>query len=159
MSLCDKAFGEIAGREPLPRKGFRAEHPPIAVAWLPSWLLADKESPRRRCRTTRKEPPSVNKSEFIAQVAAQAGVSAKDTAAVLNAMEDVIGATVKKGDKITITGFFSASRTSRPAGTARNPRTGETVKTKARKNVKLTAGGSLKKVVNGESPAAKLKKA
>jgi DNA-binding protein HU-beta len=100
----------------------------------------------------------VNKSEFIAQVAAQADVSAKDTAAVLKAIEEVIGATVKKGDKITITGFFSASRVARKARTARNPRTGEAVKVKASKSVKLTPGGSLKKVVNGESPAAKLNK-
>ncbi len=106
----------------------------------------------------RERNHSVNKSEFVAQVAAQADVSAKDAAAVLKAIEEVIGTTVKKGEKITITGFLSASRVSRKAGTARNPRTGEQVKTKAAKRVKLTPGGSLKKVVNGESPAAKLAK-
>jgi nucleoid DNA-binding protein len=45
------------------------------------------------------------------------------------------------------------------AGTARNPQTGETVKTKAKKYPKVSAGTSLKKVVNGESPAPKLAKA
>jgi DNA-binding protein HU-beta len=100
----------------------------------------------------------VNKSEFIAQVAAQAEVSAKDTAAVLKAIEEVIGATVKKGDKITLTGFFSAERVARKARTARNPRTGEAVKVKASKSVKLTPGAGLKKIVNGETPAAKLAK-
>lgn len=111
-----------------------------------------------RDQPTLERNTSVNKSEFISQVAAQSKVSAKDTAAVLKAAEEVIAATVKKGDKVTLTGFLSASRVTRKARTARNPRTGEAVKVKASKAVKLTPGGSLKKVVNGEAPAPKLAK-
>lgn len=101
----------------------------------------------------------MNKSELIDLVAANADVSAKDTAAVLNAFEDVVTATVKAGkEPVAWTGFLKFERANRKAGTARNPQTGETIKTKAKKYPKVTAGAAFKKVVNGESPAPKLKK-
>ena len=67
-------------------------------------------------------------------------------------------ASVKKGDKVTLTGFLSVERVARKATTARNPQTGATVKVPAKKVPKVTVGATLKKVVNGDAPAPKLAK-
>ncbi len=101
----------------------------------------------------------MNKSELIEQVAKQAGVDKKDAAAVLNGFEEVVLAVTKAGkEDISWTGFLKFAQGKRPAGTARNPQTGETIKTKAKKVPKVTIGATYKKVVNNESPAPKLKK-
>ena len=101
---------------------------------------------------------NVTKADFIAQVAAQAGTDKTTAAAVIKAFEETVQATVKKGDTIVLTGFLKFEQGQRKAGTARNPQTGETVKVKAKKVTKGTAGTALKRVVNGEAPAPKLTK-
>ena len=60
--------------------------------------------------------------------------------------------------KIALTGFVSFEQVAKKATTARNPRTGETVKVKAKKAPKVTIGASFKKTVNKETPAPKLAK-
>jgi DNA-binding protein HU-beta len=101
---------------------------------------------------------NVSKAEFVAQVAAQAGTDQKTAGAVIRAFEEVVQATVRKGDKIALTGFLAIERVDRKASTARNPQTGAPVKVPAKKVPKVTVGASLKKVVNGETPAPKLVK-
>ena len=100
----------------------------------------------------------LTKTDLIAAVAAHTGVTAKDVAASLGGLEDVITATVAKGEKVVITGFLTFDRAERSARTGRNPQTGETIKIKASKSPKVSAGASFKKVVNGQAPAPKLAK-
>lgn len=101
----------------------------------------------------------MNKSELIEQVAKQAGVDKKTAGDVLNGFEEVVQAVIKNGkEDISWTGFLKFSQGKRAAGTARNPQTGASIKTKAKKVPKVSAGASLKKIVNGESPAPKLVK-
>jgi DNA-binding protein HU-beta len=102
------------------------------------------------------ESHPVNKSELIAAVSTHTGVDAKSVATVLNGTEDVVTATVKKGEKVLITGFVSFDRVERKARTGRNPQTGEAIKVKASKAPRVSAGASFKKVVNGQAPAPKL---
>ena len=102
---------------------------------------------------------SLTKSDLISAVAAHTGAAAKDVATVLSGIEDVVVANVAKGEKVVLTGFLTFDRALRPARTGRNPATGESIKIKASKSPKVTAGVSFKKVVNGEAPAPKLKKA
>jgi len=99
----------------------------------------------------------LTKTDLITTVAAHTGVAAKDVAAVLGGIEDVVVANVAKGEKVVITGFLTFDRTARAARDGRNPQTGETIKIKASKNPKVTAGASFKKVVNGQAPAPKIK--
>lgn len=99
---------------------------------------------------------NVSKADFIAQVAAQADTDKNTAAAVIKAFEETVGATLSKGDSIVLTGFLKFEPRDRAAGTARNPQSGEQVETKAKKVPKVSAGTSLKKIVNGESPAADL---
>jgi nucleoid DNA-binding protein len=101
---------------------------------------------------------NVSKADFVKQVAAQAETDAKTAKAVLDAFEEVVAATLKNGDKISLTGFMSFEQVARKATTARNPQTGDTVKVPAKKVPKVSVGASLKKVVNGDTPAPKLVK-
>ena len=49
----------------------------------------------------------LTKSDLIASVAAHTGSTAKDVATVLAGLEDVIVASVAKGEKVVITGFLT----------------------------------------------------
>src|SRR6202790_3594619 len=105
------------------------------------------------------ETVPLTKTDLIAAVAAHTGSTSKDVATVLAGIEDVVVANVAKGEKVVITGFLTFDRALRAARTGRNPQTGETIKIKASKNPKVSAGASFKKVVNGQAPAPKLTKA
>lgn len=96
---------------------------------------------------------NVTKADFIAQVAAQAGTDKTTAANVIKAFEETVQATIKKGDTIVLTGFLKFEQGRRGPGKVRNPRTGEMVTTKAKRYPKVSPGQSLKKVINGESPA------
>ncbi len=99
----------------------------------------------------------MNKSELVAAVANHTDVSAKDVATVLAGLEDVITASVAKGEKVAITGFVSFDRVDRKARTARNPQTGEPIQIKASQAPRIAAGATLKKIVKGEAPAPTIK--
>ena len=101
----------------------------------------------------------LTKTDLIAAVAAHTDYTSKDVAAVLSGIEDVVVANVAKGEKVVITGFLTFDRAQRAARTGRNPQTGETIKIKASKSPKVSAGASFKKVVNGQAPAPKITKA
>ena len=101
---------------------------------------------------------NITKAELVDLVAKQAGTDKTTAAAVLKGFEEVVLAKVAAGDKIALTGFISFEQVAKKATTARNPRTGETVKVKAKKAPKATIGASFKKVVNKETPAPKLAK-
>lgn len=98
----------------------------------------------------------MTKAELIAQVAKNAGTSAKDAEIVLNGFRDVVQASVKTGKDISYPGLGKFSRVSRKARMARNPRTGEALKVPATKAPRFVASEGFKRVVRGESPAPKL---
>jgi DNA-binding protein HU-beta len=100
----------------------------------------------------------VNKTELVAAVSAHTDLDVRSVAAVLNGLEDVVSATVKKGEKVSITGFVSFERVDRKARIGRNPQTGESIKVKASKAPRVSAGATFKKVVNGQAPAPKIAK-
>lgn len=100
----------------------------------------------------------MNKSELIAAVAAHTGQSPKDVGATLRGLEDVVVASVAKGETVTWTGFVKFEKVRRGARSARNPRTGETVKVKAKNAPKATVLATFKNVLAGNAPAPKLNK-
>jgi DNA-binding protein HU-beta len=93
----------------------------------------------------------MNKAELIAAVVKKSGATPKHAKAVVDALfhpaEGIIAKSLKKGDKVTITGFGSFERRARSARKARNPQTGDTIKVKARKVPAFKAGASLKESV------------
>jgi len=52
----------------------------------------------------------VNKTELVSAISTHTDVDLKTVATVLGGLEDVVSATVKKGEKVAITGFASFDR-------------------------------------------------
>ena len=88
----------------------------------------------------------MNKSELINEMAKNLD-SKKQAETVLESLLGAISQGLKKGEKITLTGFGTFKVAKRKARTGRNPRTGEQIKIKARKVPQFTAGKALKTAV------------
>lgn len=63
----------------------------------------------------------MNKIEFIEKLAAKSGVSKKEAEHFLNSMVDLIIASLKAGEEVTITGFGTFSARERHARMGVNP--------------------------------------
>ena len=98
----------------------------------------------------------MNKTELVAAMADQAGLSKKDAEKALKAFTDVVAEELKKDGKVQLVGFGTFEVSERSAREGRNPQTGETMKIAASKAPKFKAGKALKDVVN--TPAAPAKK-
>ena len=90
----------------------------------------------------------MNKTELVAAVAEQAGLSRKDAEAAVKAFTDVVADALKNGDKIQLVGFGTFEVSERAARAGRNPKTGESMKIEACKTPKFKAGKALKDLVN-----------
>ncbi len=91
----------------------------------------------------------MTKAELIEAVAAATNTSKAEAQRQLEATLDTITKTLKKGDKVSITGFGSFEVRTRAARTARNPQTGETIKLKASKVPAFRPGKGLKDTISG----------
>lgn len=90
----------------------------------------------------------MNKTELIAAIADQAGLTKKDSEKALKAFTDVVAAELKKGEKIQLVGFGTFEVAKREKREGRNPRTGETMTIAASKTPKFKAGKQLKDEIN-----------
>ena len=90
----------------------------------------------------------MNKSELVEAVASDAELSKADAARALDSLLGTVEQTLRRGEDVSITGFGKFSVGNRAARTGRNPQTGETVRIKASKTPKFSAGASLKQAVN-----------
>jgi DNA-binding protein HU-beta len=94
----------------------------------------------------------VNKAELIEALTARLGDKRSATQA-LDAVLAEIQAAVTKGDRVAITGFGAFEKRVRGARTARNPRTGESVKVKKTSVPAFKAGAGFKEMVaSGKVP-------
>jgi DNA-binding protein HU-beta len=90
----------------------------------------------------------VNKSDLVDAIAKSADISKAAAGRALEATVESIKKALKKGDTVSLVGFGTFKVGKRAARTGRNPRTGETIKIKAAKVPKFTAGKGLKDAVN-----------
>ena len=90
----------------------------------------------------------MNKTELVAAVAEQAGLSKKDAEAAVKAFIDVVANELKNGEKVQLVGFGTFEVSERAAREGRNPKTGETMDIAACKTPKIKAGKALKDMVN-----------
>lgn len=82
--------------------------------------------------------------ELVAKKANLTNKAARDSVqAFLNAIRD----SLKRGEKVVITGFGTFSIRNRATRVGRNPKTGESITIAARKAPGFTPGKTLKKVV------------
>lgn len=89
-----------------------------------------------------------NKNELIAAVANQAKLGKTDAARAVDAVINVIGSSLKKGQEVRLVGFGTFLVQKRKATTGRNPRTGAKINIPASKQPKFRAGKALKEAVN-----------
>jgi DNA-binding protein HU-beta len=90
----------------------------------------------------------VNKSDLVDAIAKSAELSKASAARALDATVDTIKKALKKGDTVSLVGFGTFKVGKRAARNGRNPRTGATIKIKAAKVPKFSAGKGLKEAVN-----------
>lgn len=90
----------------------------------------------------------MNKTELVAAMAEQAGVSKKDAEKTLKAFTDVVADELKKGEKVQLVGFGTFEVSERAARDGRNPQTGKVMKIAASKAPKFKAGKALKDMLN-----------
>ena len=90
----------------------------------------------------------MNKTEFIAAIAEEAGLSKTDAAKAVKAFTDVVVEEMKKGEKIQLVGFGTFEVSERAERTGRNPQSGKEMVIPASKAPKFKAGKALKDMVN-----------
>ena len=90
----------------------------------------------------------MNKTELIAAVAEQAGISKKDAEKALKAFTDVVAEELKNGGKVQLVGFGTFEGSERAEREGRNPQTKKTITIPASKAPKFKAGKALKDMVN-----------
>lgn len=78
------------------------------------------------------------KKDLVDFCAKEAGVSKKDTEAVIEAFFKA----VETHDEVSVRGFGTFNRVTRPAHEARNPRNGEKVQVEERTTIKFKASKS-----------------
>jgi DNA-binding protein HU-beta len=96
----------------------------------------------------------VKKSDFIAAVAKEAGVTRVEADKVVNAVLNVVTKTLKGGEKVTLTGFGTFEVRERAARSGMNIRTKEKIKIPASKRPVFSAGAVLKATICGNKPGA-----
>lgn len=90
---------------------------------------------------------NINKTELIDAVASKTDLSKKDVTTVFETLLDKITEELRKGNKVTITGFGIFKTSKRAARQGRNPQTGATIKIPASTVPKFSAGKGLKDAV------------
>lgn len=90
----------------------------------------------------------MNKTELIAAVAQNAGVTKKDAEQIVNATFETIAAQLAKGEKVQLAGFGSFEVKTREARIGRNPRTNEAMEIPASKSPAFKPSKTLKDAVS-----------
>jgi DNA-binding protein HU-beta len=89
----------------------------------------------------------MTKAELIASIGKEAKISKASAEKAINAFTSAVTKALKKGDKLTLTGFGTFSIAKRKARIGRNPQTGKEIKIPAARVAKFKAGNLLKKSV------------
>ena len=91
----------------------------------------------------------MTKTELVSAMADRAGLNRAQAKDALDAFIASVSTSLKAGDEVRLVGFGSFVPVKRAAGTARNPRTGATVKRPASQTCRFKVGDSLKSTLNG----------
>lgn len=90
----------------------------------------------------------MNKTEFVDAIAERADVPKSDAAKIVDALVEVVGDQLKKGEQITLVGFGTFLVSKREARKGRNPRTGEEIEIAASNVPRFKPGKALKESIN-----------
>lgn len=89
----------------------------------------------------------LNKPDFIALMAERCDITKKDATEEYENVFGVLAEVLSEGNEVAIPDFGRFKIADRPARTARNPRTGETVDVPAKKTMKLQLSKNIKAAV------------
>jgi DNA-binding protein HU-beta len=89
----------------------------------------------------------MTKAELITNIAKEAKITKAAAEKALNSFTGNVTKALKKGDKLTLTGFGTFMVAKRKARSGRNPRTGKEIKIAATKVAKFKAGNKLRTAV------------
>ncbi len=89
----------------------------------------------------------MTKAGLIAQVAKKAGLTAKAAKDAVNTVFATMTDSLKRGEKVVVTGFGTFMVRRRAARKGRNPQTGAEIQIPATKTPGFTAGKTLKRIV------------
>ena len=90
----------------------------------------------------------MNKTELVAAMSEQSGLTKKDAEKALAAFLESVEGALKKGDKVQLVGFGTFEVKQRAARTGINPQTKKPVKIKASKAPSFKAGKAFKDALN-----------
>jgi DNA-binding protein HU-beta len=90
----------------------------------------------------------MTKAELVAAIAQKTGLKQAQAKDALDAMLGSVTESLKQGKEVRLVGFGSFTPVNRPAGMARNPRTGAAVNRPASKTARFRVGDSLKAALN-----------
>jgi DNA-binding protein HU-beta len=90
----------------------------------------------------------MTKAELVAAMAEKTGMNRAQAKDALEAFINSVTTSLKSGQDVRLVGFGTFKAVHRPAGTARNPRTGETVKRAASRTCRFQVGEGLKGSLN-----------
>ncbi len=89
----------------------------------------------------------MTKQDLINLVSKKASLTNKASRDAVQAILDAVRDSLKRGEKVVITGFGTFSVRNRAARKGRNPQTGAAIDITARKTPGFTAGKALKKAI------------
>ena len=79
----------------------------------------------------------MNKKELTAKMSRDAGITSRQAEKAFNSLIEGIKNSLKKGKRVTISGFGSFEVKARKARKIKNPRTGEVISIPKKKRIKL----------------------
>jgi DNA-binding protein HU-beta len=98
----------------------------------------------------------MNRRELVAELADRLEMDKRSADAALQAFVDTVTDTVSSGEVVAISGFAKFARVERAARMGRNPQTGEAIRIKASRRVRVTPLKAFKDaVLTGKRPAKK----
>jgi DNA-binding protein HU-beta len=99
-------------------------------------VMADNNAPHSR-------------ADVVSEVSAQTGMPASQVDQVIRAFEGSLMRKLASGGEVRMLGLGSFKVSQRAARQGRNPKTGESIKIKASKNVRFSAGKAFKDAIAG----------
>ena len=98
----------------------------------------------------------LNRRELALALSERTETDRRSADEMLTAFTDLVTETVAKGEPVAISGFAKFARVDRPARMGRNPQTGEAIKIKASRRVRVTPLKAFKDaVLTGKKAPAK----
>jgi DNA-binding protein HU-beta len=85
----------------------------------------------------------MNKAELVSKIAEDAGITKVQAVSALDSFMEGVTKTLKSGNKLILVGFGTFSVSKRAARNGRNPKTGATIKIKAKKVARFKASKEL----------------